>query len=251
MPPECHPYFRVSYHFTIGLANIHEQLSQAKSFEDRHTFRKIAPRRVEERSRRSRSLDPHADFVALPFCEPQALSKETPENTAVGLRECKPPSQRMVYNAARTPMGSRPYARFTTRHAFRTSIIRSCSPTLSSSLSSSSPLALLARRLVPQTALMPLLPLWASRPVSSAARRRLRKQRGAALCKSFVTWKWSILIADTYSADLQCVCTNANFQAAARECLTANCTAAELTSALALQDQECASSKLIGLSTEL
>ncbi|KAF7794300.1 hypothetical protein EIP86_005433 [Pleurotus ostreatoroseus] len=42
-------------------------------------------------------------------------------------------------------------------------------------------------------------------------------------------------------ADLQCVCTNANFQAAARECLTANCTAAELTSALALQDQECAS----------
>ncbi|KAF7798231.1 hypothetical protein EIP86_009448 [Pleurotus ostreatoroseus] len=42
-------------------------------------------------------------------------------------------------------------------------------------------------------------------------------------------------------ADLDCVCTNMNFQNAATACIEATCSAADLTAAKALQTLECAS----------
>lgn len=44
------------------------------------------------------------------------------------------------------------------------------------------------------------------------------------------------------SADLECVCTNLSFQAAALACLEATCTAADVTAAQDLQTLECATS---------
>ncbi|KIJ63539.1 hypothetical protein HYDPIDRAFT_29335 [Hydnomerulius pinastri MD-312] len=41
--------------------------------------------------------------------------------------------------------------------------------------------------------------------------------------------------------DLQCVCTSTTFQSAALQCLQSNCTAADVTAATQLQQQECAS----------
>ena len=41
------------------------------------------------------------------------------------------------------------------------------------------------------------------------------------------------------SADLECVCTNLSFQAAALACLQATCTAADVKSAQELQTLEC------------
>lgn len=56
------------------------------------------------------------------------------------------------------------------------------------------------------------------------------------------------------SADLECVCTNLSFQAAALACLEATCTAADVTSAQELQTLECAtstSSRLLSHSSPL
>ncbi|PAV20151.1 ectomycorrhiza-regulated CFEM domain-containing [Pyrrhoderma noxium] len=40
--------------------------------------------------------------------------------------------------------------------------------------------------------------------------------------------------------DLQCVCTNTDFQSAAQQCLQSSCTAADLNTALGLQQSQCA-----------
>ena len=42
-----------------------------------------------------------------------------------------------------------------------------------------------------------------------------------------------------HSADLNCVCTNTNFQKAANACITATCGAKDLAAALQLQKLEC------------
>ena len=50
-----------------------------------------------------------------------------------------------------------------------------------------------------------------------------------------------------YSADIACVCTSYAFQEAARECISANCTAADLTAAQELQNLECTACMFISL----